>query len=131
MGKGSKPRPISVPKNQYDSNWDSVFSNKEKENGLERTTISEDLQGSDPQGPAQDGVPNGQQDQEAQPRQEQQDGSGTLVPVPSPQGGMCWQVQREGLHKESQYSGASPFMRTPVADQERLQEDYGPDFRKP
>lgn len=30
MSKGSKPRPISVPKKQFDENWDKIFNNKEK-----------------------------------------------------------------------------------------------------
>lgn len=29
-GKGSKPRPISVPKDTFDSNWDAIFKPKSK-----------------------------------------------------------------------------------------------------
>lgn len=28
-GKGSKPRPLSVPKKQFDSNWDKIFGKKQ------------------------------------------------------------------------------------------------------
>ena len=28
-GKGSKPRPIVVPKSQFDDNWDKIFSKKD------------------------------------------------------------------------------------------------------
>ena len=27
-GKGSKPRPLSVPRNQFDDNWDRIFGKK-------------------------------------------------------------------------------------------------------
>ena len=27
-GKGDKPRPFSVPKEQFDSNWDAIFKKK-------------------------------------------------------------------------------------------------------
>ena len=30
MGKGSTPRPIEIPKDQYRDNWDKIFGNKEK-----------------------------------------------------------------------------------------------------
>lgn len=29
-GKGSKQRPISVPKKQFDDNWEKAFGKKEK-----------------------------------------------------------------------------------------------------
>ena len=29
-GKGDKPRPKSVPLEQFDSNWDSIFKKKDK-----------------------------------------------------------------------------------------------------
>lgn len=29
-GKGSKPRPISIPQKQFDSNWDAIFGAKKK-----------------------------------------------------------------------------------------------------
>ena len=29
-GKGSKPRPISVNRDTFDSNWDRIFNNKIK-----------------------------------------------------------------------------------------------------
>ena len=30
-GKGDKPRPKSVPLEQFDSNWDSIFKKKDKD----------------------------------------------------------------------------------------------------
>jgi len=27
-GKGSKPRPLSVPRKQFDESWDRIFGNK-------------------------------------------------------------------------------------------------------
>ena len=30
-GKGSKPRPISVPREKFDSNWDAIFGKKKQE----------------------------------------------------------------------------------------------------
>ena len=29
MSKGSNPRPIHVPRDQYNSNWDAVFGKKD------------------------------------------------------------------------------------------------------
>ncbi len=29
-GKGSKPRPLSVPRKIYEDNWDKIFSKKQK-----------------------------------------------------------------------------------------------------
>jgi DNA-binding protein H-NS len=29
-GKGSKPRPLSVPQDKFDSNWDAIFKPKTK-----------------------------------------------------------------------------------------------------
>lgn len=39
-GKGSRPRPYSVPLKQFDSNWDSIFKKKseEKQNGIAETS---------------------------------------------------------------------------------------------
>lgn len=31
MGKGSKARPFSVGRETFDSNWDKIFANKEKD----------------------------------------------------------------------------------------------------
>ena len=30
-GKGSKPRPLSVSRNQFDDNWDRIFGKKKEE----------------------------------------------------------------------------------------------------
>jgi len=30
-GKGSKPRPLSVPRKQFDDNWDRIFGKKREE----------------------------------------------------------------------------------------------------
>jgi len=30
-GKGSKPRPLSVPRKQFDENWERIFGKKNKE----------------------------------------------------------------------------------------------------
>lgn len=30
-GKGDKPRPLGVPMEKFDSNWDSIFKKKEKD----------------------------------------------------------------------------------------------------
>ena len=30
-GKGSKPRPISVPRDKFESNWDAIFKPKKKQ----------------------------------------------------------------------------------------------------
>ena len=35
-GKGSKPRPISVPRKQFDNNWERIFGKKKKE-GQQKT----------------------------------------------------------------------------------------------
>lgn len=29
-GKGSKPRPLSIPKEVYDTNWDKIFKKPKK-----------------------------------------------------------------------------------------------------
>jgi hypothetical protein len=29
-GKGSKPRPLSIPRQQFESNWDRIFNKKKK-----------------------------------------------------------------------------------------------------
>ena len=38
MGKGSKPRPVSIPRKQFEDNWDKIFNNKDKEKKNEDTT---------------------------------------------------------------------------------------------
>ena len=30
-GKGDKPRPIGIPLEKFDSNWDSIFKKKDKD----------------------------------------------------------------------------------------------------
>jgi len=30
-GKGSKPRPLSVPRKQFDENWERIFGKKSRE----------------------------------------------------------------------------------------------------
>lgn len=30
-GKGSKPRPLSVPKKQFEENWDRIFGKQQRE----------------------------------------------------------------------------------------------------
>lgn len=30
-GKGSKPRPLSVPRKQFNDSWDRIFNSKRKE----------------------------------------------------------------------------------------------------
>ena len=30
-GKGSKPRPLSVPRKQFDENWERIFGKKKEE----------------------------------------------------------------------------------------------------
>ena len=37
-GKGSKPRPYSVPQDQFASNWDTIFGKKKQDN----TGVSKD-----------------------------------------------------------------------------------------
>lgn len=29
-GKGSKPRPLSIPRKQFEDNWDRIFNQKKK-----------------------------------------------------------------------------------------------------
>lgn len=29
-GKGSKPRPLSVPRKQFDDNWERIFGSKQR-----------------------------------------------------------------------------------------------------
>jgi hypothetical protein len=43
-GKGSKPRPYSVPKEKYDSNWDLIFKKKEQVDGKDESRKSNDDQ---------------------------------------------------------------------------------------
>lgn len=38
-GKGSKPRPLSVPRKQFDENWERIFGKKKDEKtGSSRNT---------------------------------------------------------------------------------------------
>jgi hypothetical protein len=30
-GKGSTPRPLSIPRKQFDKNWEQIFGNKSKD----------------------------------------------------------------------------------------------------
>jgi len=30
-GKGSKPRPLSIPRKQFENNWERIFGNKKRE----------------------------------------------------------------------------------------------------
>jgi hypothetical protein len=41
-GKGSAPRPYSVPRKVYDNNWDKIFGKKAKDNKENREPKSED-----------------------------------------------------------------------------------------
>jgi len=38
MGKGSKPRPVNIPRKQFEDNWDKIFNNKNKEKKDDDTT---------------------------------------------------------------------------------------------
>ena len=35
-GKGSKPRPLSVPRKVYEDNWEHIFGKKKKENSKKK-----------------------------------------------------------------------------------------------
>ena len=35
-GKGSKPRPLSIPRKQFDDNWDRIFGKKKSERDKEQ-----------------------------------------------------------------------------------------------
>ncbi len=38
-GKGDKPRPLGIPREQFESNWDNIFKKKpEKRNEQKRST---------------------------------------------------------------------------------------------
>ena len=39
-GKGSKPRPLSVPRKQFDDNWDRIFGNKQRERNTKQNNRS-------------------------------------------------------------------------------------------
>ncbi len=41
-GKGSKPRPISIPKEKFDENWDAIFKSC-----LEKKKVNNESSGSD------------------------------------------------------------------------------------
>jgi hypothetical protein len=43
-GKGSRPRPYSVSKEKYDSNWDLIFKKKEQVDGKDESRKSNDDQ---------------------------------------------------------------------------------------
>ena len=35
-GKGSKPRPLSVPKEKFDQNWDAIFGKKDHDKQVDK-----------------------------------------------------------------------------------------------
>jgi hypothetical protein len=37
-GKGSKPRPIEIPREKFNDNWDKIFSKKVKNESSSRNT---------------------------------------------------------------------------------------------
>lgn len=37
-GKGSKPRPLSVPREKFESNWDRIFGKKDQKKPLDNKT---------------------------------------------------------------------------------------------
>ena len=41
-GKGSKPRPLSVPRKQFDDNWNRIFGKKKssKKEGINRIPVA-------------------------------------------------------------------------------------------
>lgn len=38
-GKGSKPRPLSVPQKDFDNNWDAIFKPKKKRAKEKRNAV--------------------------------------------------------------------------------------------
>jgi len=38
MSKGSKPRPIEIPREKFANNWDKIFSKKVKDESSSRNT---------------------------------------------------------------------------------------------
>jgi len=36
IGKGSRPRPLSVSKETFETNWDRIFNNAKKENNNQK-----------------------------------------------------------------------------------------------
>jgi hypothetical protein len=38
-GKGSKPRPLSVPRKQFDDNWDRIFGKKKTQPKQKKTEV--------------------------------------------------------------------------------------------
>lgn len=38
MSKGSKPRPIEIPREKYENNWDNIFKKKVKDESSSRNT---------------------------------------------------------------------------------------------
>jgi hypothetical protein len=45
MSKGSKPRPLSVPKDEFDASWDRIFGGDKDEVDLSKETTSDDSEG--------------------------------------------------------------------------------------
>lgn len=37
-GKGSKPRPLSIPQKQFDKNWEQIFGKKSKKKDTEKNS---------------------------------------------------------------------------------------------
>ena len=42
-GKGSKPRPLSVDKKEFDSKWDNIFKNKNMKEHKHNVQITEEI----------------------------------------------------------------------------------------
>jgi len=42
-GKGSKPRPFSVDRKTFESNWDKIFSKKTKKKSTEKSSKKQKL----------------------------------------------------------------------------------------
>lgn len=40
-GKGDKPRPYSVPLDQFDNNWDAIFKKKKQEEPVDHNPTDE------------------------------------------------------------------------------------------
>lgn len=38
MSKGSKPRPIEIPREKFETNWDKIFGKKVKDESSSRNT---------------------------------------------------------------------------------------------
>lgn len=37
-GKGSRPRPLSVPKEKFDQNWNAIFGKKDHKKPIDKQT---------------------------------------------------------------------------------------------